>query len=665
MIDRMRQLVEMINNYNEAYYIRNESLVSDVVFDQLLIELINLEKEYPDFIQDDSPTQRVGGIAEKVFSKRVHERPMLSLSNAFTNDELIDFDRRIKSVIAHPQYVLEHKLDGLAISLKYEDGKLVYGATRGDGFEGEDVTANIKMIDSIPKTLPQAVSLEVRGEIVMLKADFERLNDVRTLNGEALMANPRNAAAGSLRQLNPLVTKERSLSAFFYQVGNDQDFEFSTHQETLDFIASMSLPVNPYHYLAYDIDEILLEVQEQTIHRGHHPFEIDGLVIKLNQLGAYTEVGYTAKSPKWAIAYKFPAAQVVTKLVSIFFTVGRTGKITPNAELVPVKVAGTTVARASLHNFDIIQNKDIRVNDDVIIQKAGEIIPEVVGALKDSRDGSQVVFEMIETCPVCNSTLVQPEGIVDYFCMNPLCPAKQTEQLAHFASRDAMNIDGMGISTIERLYEENLVLSIVDIYYLKERQQRLLELEGFQERKVYNLLNAIEQSKQTSLSQLIFGLGIKHVGKKVAQTLAKHAISLKGLSEMSYGELVSIDEIGPAIAEQIVEFSSLESTKQMIDAFIELGINPIEENLNTALQDTYFSGKKVVVTGTLASMKRDQVQKQLEVFGASVTSSVTKNTDMLIYGEKAGSKLEKATTFGVELIDEDRWLSLMEKENNR
>lgn len=661
-MDRIRQLVDIINDYNDDYYVKDQPKISDAIYDQLLQELIELEKKYPHAVLPNSPTQKVGGKPSKSFSKITHERPMLSLSNAFTSDELLEFDRRIKQVVSKPQYVMEYKFDGLAISLKYEQGLLVYAATRGDGNVGENVTENIKTIKCIPHKLNEPIDLEVRGEVFMFKDVFEELNTKRLENNEATFANPRNAASGSLRQLDVEITSQRKLSAYFYQIGNDSEFNFDKHVDTLEYIRYLGLPVNEYSFVADDIESIIAEIEIQTFKRENHAYEIDGLVIKLNQLQYYDEVGYTAKSPKWATSYKFPAKQVITKLLDIFFTVGRTGKVTPNAKLEPVQVAGTTVSRASLHNFDLIHSRDIRINDQVIIQKAGEIIPEVVSSLSDSRDESQKIFEMITNCPVCNSILVQPEGVVDYFCMNPLCPAKQMEQLYHFASRDAMNIDGMGFQTVEKLFEENIVLSIIDIFRLKEKREILLQLDGFKQRKVDNLLNAIEQSKNASLDQLIFGLGIKHVGKKVSKVIAQVVLNLDGLLEVTYDKLVEIPEIGDVIAKQVVDYVSLESTKDLFNQLKSYGINPqIKETVIDG--NSFFNSKKVVITGTLQSMKRDELAKILQSKGANIASAVTKNTDFLVYGEKAGSKLAKAEALSVTLIDEAKLLEILEREN--
>lgn len=655
-LQRVTELTKLINQYMHEYYVRDNPTVSDAVFDSLIHELITIEEKHPELKFVNSPTERVGGVVLDGFQKFTHATPMLSLSNAFNADDLRDFDHRIKKLAPHATYFAELKIDGLAVALHYENGQFIKGATRGDGVVGEDITENLKTIKTIPLTIEELRPLEVRGEVYMAKPVFNALNRERAEEGVALFANPRNAAAGSLRQLDSKIAAKRNLSMFAYAFVNAEVLGYDKHSLSLAYLASLGFNVNDASLTCNTIDDVISFVNKWQEQRDELPYEIDGIVIKVNELNDRAQMGNTAKSPRWAIAYKFPASEVTTKLKDIVFTVGRTGMITPNAVLTPALVAGTTVSRATLHNEDYIINKDIRIGDEVIIRKAGDIIPEVVAPIKDLRKGNEQTFEMIKDCPKCGSELTRPDGEVDHYCLNQECPAKIVASLIHFASRNAMNIDGLGEKIVTQLFEAGLLLHIPDIYTLTTEQ--LLPLERMADKKVKNLMEAIEASKNQPLDKLLFALGIRHVGAKVAQILAKQYSNMDEIMNQTVETLTAVNEIGDKIAVSIVEYFANEENIAMMDQLKALGLK-MEIDANTTIAiDSPFTNKTVVLTGTL-SMPRNEVKKLLEAAGAKITGSISKKTDYLIAGESAGSKLAKAESLGVSVLTEDEFINLI------
>ena len=584
---------------------------------------------------------------------------MLSLSNAFNEGDLRDFDTRVKKVSPKATYVCELKIDGLAVTLHYNNGAFVKGATRGDGVIGEDISENLKTIKTIPLHINNNQPLEVRGEVYMSKATLEKLNEERAAKGEELFANPRNAAAGSLRQLDSRIAAKRNLAMFCYAVPSAADLGCTTHEESLQKISELGFNVNPNRQVCENIDEVLEYINRWTNARFDLPYEIDGIVIKVNQLQEQDKLGNTVKSPRWAIAYKFPAEEVETILTDIIFTVGRTGMVTPNAVLEPVRVAGTRVSRATLHNEDYVTSRDIRINDRVIIRKAGEIIPEVVKPVIDARNGDEIPFEMISTCPRCSSELVREAGEADYYCLNIDCPARIVESLSHFVSRDAMNIDGLGIKVVEQLFEHKLIENVADIYRLTKEQ--LLPLERMGDKKATNLLNAIEASKENSLEKLLFGLGIRHVGSKTAKVLATQFENMDSLMDAKFDDFKVVAEVGDVIANSIVHYFSQTANVELIDQLKELGLNMSYKGARLADANTehVFFGKTVVLTGTLETLSRKEAGIKLESLGAKVSGSISSNTDYLIAGAKSGSKLTKAQQLGVTVLDEATFLSMM------
>jgi len=652
-LSRVQELTTLINQYNYQYYVLDQPTVSDAVYDSLLKELIHIETTQPQLKFDNSPTHRVGGMALDRFQKVTHTSEMLSLSNAFNEQDLRDFDTRLKKIASTFSYFVELKIDGLAVTLHYQDGKFTSGATRGDGSIGEDITQNLKTIQTIPLQIDQLEKMEVRGEVFMSKEAFHRLNEQRQLAEETLFANPRNAAAGSLRQLDPKIAAERKLSMFSYSLVNATDLGLHTHHQSLEQLKDLAFNVNEHSKTCLSIDEVINYVQEWQEKRNDLPYEVDGIVIKVNELDLRVEMGNTAKSPRWAIAYKFPAEEVTTKLEDIVFTVGRTGMITPNAVLTPAHVAGTTVSRATLHNADYITSKDIRIGDDVIIRKAGDIIPEVVAPLTQLRQEQSLPFEMIDRCPQCDAELSHPEGEVDHYCLNPTCPAIVVANLIHFASRNAMNIEGLGDRIIKQLFEEGLISNVADLYQLHGSQ--LLPLERMAQKKVDNLLTAIEASKQKPLDKLLFGLGIRHVGAKVAKTLAKEFQTMDNLANQSVEALTEVPEIGEKIALSLTDFFSNEENQQLIERLKNDGLT-MESAAPLLPTTSYFTEKTVVLTGTL-SMSRGVAKEKLEQAGAIVTGSISKKTDYLIAGESAGSKLTKAQSLGIAILTEAEFLT--------
>lgn len=662
---RIKTLHDEINKANYEYYVRDNPSITDYEYDSLMKELLELEEQNPELITADSPSQRVGGEPLPYFNKVEHKVPLLSLGNAFNELDLAEFDRRVKQSSGEEQvnYMVELKIDGLAVSLTYENGVLVRGATRGDGETGEDITKNIKTIRSLPLSLAEPINIEVRGEAFLPKKEFERINKKREEQGEQLFANPRNAAAGSLRQLDPKVAAERALDIFIYGIGSVDGLVLQSHSEGLDYLDKLGFKVNKERRLFKGIDEVIEFINSWTKKRAALPYEIDGMVIKVDSYRVQDELGFTAKSPRWAIAYKFPAEEVVTVLKDIEVNVGRTGVVTPTALLKPVALAGTIVKRASLHNEDIIREKGIMLGDHVIVKKAGDIIPEVVAVLPERRTGEETEYQMPTECPACESQLVRLEGEVALRCINPKCPAQIVEGIIHFVSRDAMNIEGLGEKVVIQLYDEGLIKSVADLYTLES--DKLLNLERMGEKSVQNLLEAVEASKENSLERLLFGLGIKLVGAKAAKVLAKEYITIENLMQASEEELMSIDEIGPKMANSIVTFFKQSEVGETIKRLAEAGVNmEYKGSRATDMQqgDSLFYGKTVVLTGTLEQLNRNEAAEKLEAVGAKVTGSVTKNTDILIAGEKAGSKLTKAQSLGITILTEEEFLKEIDKQ---
>jgi DNA ligase (NAD+) len=659
-IDDLRHL---LNQYNYEYYVLDKPSIPDAEYDQLLKELVKLEEAYPELITPDSPSQRVGGQVLDMFIKVRHESPMLSLGNAFNENDLRDFDRKVRQGVGdHFSYVCELKIDGLAVSLKYENGLFVQGSTRGDGTIGEDITANLKTIRAIPLRLPQPITIEVRGEVFMPKRSFARLNKIKEENGEEPFANPRNAAAGSLRQLDPQIAAERQLDIFLYAIANMGEMNLSLHSEGLNWLDQIGFKTNKERKSCATIEEVLTFIEGWAEKRPHLAYEIDGIVIKVDSLVQQDELGTTAKSPRWAIAYKFPAEEVETTLLAIELNVGRTGVITPTALLNPVKVAGTTVQRATLHNEDLIRQKDIRIGDQVLIKKAGDIIPEVVNVLVESRTGKEQEFTMPVHCPECNSELVRLEGEVAVRCINPKCPAQIREGLIHFVSRTAMNIDGLGEKVVSQLFAENMIQDVADLYRLTRDQ--LLGLERMGEKSVSNLLVAIETSKTNSLEKLLFGLGIRHVGAKAAKTLAQHFDHMDGIVAATREELTSINEIGEKMADSIVTFFEQEEVQVLLSELKELGVNMTYTGTKVVMgdqSDSFFTGKTVVLTGKLSQLTRNEAKDKIESLGGNVSGSVSKRTDLVIAGEEAGSKLKKAEELGIDVWNEERLVEELSK----
>ncbi len=656
--ERIQELRQQIHIHNIHYYVYDDPQISDQAYDALMQELQQLEQRYPELITPDSPTQRVGAAPLSGFAKVTHRTPMLSLSNAFQEGELRDFDRRVRNLLNEPEidYMVELKVDGLAISLRYEEGLFVEGATRGDGMVGEDITLNLRTIRAIPLRLTEPANLEVRGEVYLPKHEFLRLNEEREKLGEPLFANPRNAAAGSVRQLDPRITAQRSLSCFIYGVGYWEESSLSRHSQALEVLQRLGFRVNRERRLCRGIDEVLEYVQEWTERRHELPYEIDGMVVKVDRLDWQERLGWTARSPRWAIAYKFPEEEAMTRLIDIELNVGRTGVVTPTAILEPVKLAGTTVRRASLHNEDLIREKDIRIGDVVVVKKAGDIIPEVVRSVPEKRTGDEEPFRMPAHCPECHSPLVRLDDEVAWRCINPECRAHLREGLIHFVSRNAMDISGLGEKVITQLFDAGLLRSPADLYTLQEKE--LLKLERMGEKSVANLLAAIERSKFNPLSRLIFALGIRHVGERAARTLAEHFETMERLQQATEEELLTIEEIGPKMAQSIRSYFAQPGVQEMLEKLRQVGVNmrqPKEERPPNAGVNP-LAGKTVVLTGTLSALTRQEAARLIESLGGKVSGSVSRKTDWVIYGEQAGSKLRRAQELGVPLMDEETFL---------
>ena len=652
------KLVALLNKYSYDYYVEDNPQISDTEYDTLYKQLEKLEQEYPEFILDNSPTQRVGDRVLDEFEKVIHKVPMLSLSNTFSIEDLRDFASRISKLSSDDsiEYICELKIDGLAISINYENGKLVSAATRGDGMVGENVTENIKTIFSIPKTLKTKKSFEVRGEVYLPKKSFELLNKEREENNEVLFANPRNAAVGSLRQLDSKITAKRRLSAFIYSVVGDENI--NSQKMALTVAADVGLPVNPNFKLCKTIDEVVDYIMYWEEHKQNLPYEIDGIVIKVNSYSLQEEIGSTQKSPRWATAYKFPEEELATKLLDIELSVGRTGIITPVAVLNPINISGSTVSKASLHNKDIIDELDIHIGDMVVVKKAGEIIPKVVRVVEELRLANSEKYVMPNICPSCKSKTFTKEGDPFTRCLNPDCPEQNIRKIIHFASREALNIEGLGDKVVATLYEKGIIKHTIDLFSLD--RNKLVELERMGDKSVDNLLNAIENSKQSSLDKVIFALGILNVGKKAGKILAEYYKNLTNFSKATVDELLELPDIGLITAESIVDYLSNDNNIRFINELIEIGMNPQYEiqNKNT---DNIFSGKTIVLTGKLVELTRNEAKEYLERFGAKVTGSVTSKTDYVIAGEKAGSKLAKAEQLGIQVLSEDEFIDIMKE----
>lgn len=658
MKQRIDELIKIINKASEEYYTNDNPTITDQEYDDYYHELEKLEQQYPELIREDSPTKRVGGKIIDEFKKVSHEIPMMSLGDIFSEDEIFEFDQRIKKTIPNPTYVCELKIDGLSVSLLYENGKLIRGATRGNGIIGEDITHNVETIKSIPLIINDKRKIEVRGEIYMPKKSFNKLNQERQEKGESLFANPRNAAAGSVRQLDSKIAAKRNLSTFIYHLPSSDDFNIKYHHESLSFMKELGFIVNENIKIADNVNEVINYVKEWTEKRESLPYEIDGIVIKVDKIEDQKKLGYTSRTPKWAIAYKFPAVEVLTKIKNIEFCVGRTGKITPRADLDPVHLAGSIIKSVTLHNEDYIKEKDIMINDTIVLHKAGDVIPEVVKVLKERRTGIEIPFKMIKNCPICNSKLEKKETEANYFCPNPNCDARNIEGLIHFSSRETMNIEGFGESIVEDFYNEGYLKTICDYYTLYNHKEDLKELEGFGEKSINNLLQNIEKSKKNSLEKLLFALGIRYIGKKTAKILAINYRNIDKLMSAEYEDLVKIQDIGEVIADSVYKFFKEEKNIKTINELKLLGVN-MEYKGNESIDDN-FNNKTFVLTGTLSKLTRDEASIEIENRGGKVTSSVTKKTDYVIVGENPGSKYQKAKDLNINILNEEEFLNMLE-----
>ena len=656
--ERIEELVKIINEANYNYYVLDNPTITDLEFDSYLRELENLEKKYPEYVLLDSPTKRVGGEVIDKFQKVTHKIPLLSISDVFNEDEVKEFDNRIKKMGVNPEYVCELKIDGLAVSLQYEKGILVRGATRGDGVVGEDITHNVKTIKAIPLKLNKEIDIEVRGEIYMDKKTLEKINKEREEEGLPLLQNVRNAAAGSVRQLDSKVAAKRNLNNFIYHLPNPLDYGITKHSDALKFMQDLGFKINPANRLVKNIDEALAFIQEYTEIRDSLPYEIDGVVIKVNDINEQIELGNTAKYPRWVVAYKFPHNDVLTKLQDIIFTVGRTGQITPNAVLDPVLVMGSTITRATLHNEDFVNNLGLMIGDTVIVHKAGDVIPEVKGAVIERRTGAEKPFKMISECPICHTKLIKKEGQVDYFCPNDLCPARGIEGLIHFASRDAMNIDGLGDEIIEDFYNEGFLKSITDFYHLKDYEDDILLLEGFGRKSFDNMINAIENSKENSLEKLLFGLGINGVGSKTAKLLAEYYGNIDNLMNATVDELLQIKDIGDILAQSIYDY--FQNNRNLIDKLKMLDINMEYLGVKKKVSE-YITNKKFVMTGSISFMTRDEIKALIEEYSGTFADSVSKKTDVVIVGDAPGSKYDKARELNITIWNEEMFKNIVEK----
>lgn len=658
--NRIEELVELLNQYNKEYYINNASTVSDAVYDSLMNELKELENQYPQYKSKFSPTQRVGGEVQQGFKKIKHQRLMLSLQDVFSKEEVIAFDKKIKEIlnVSTIEYVGEVKIDGLASSLVYKNKKLSYGATRGNGSEGEDVTANLLTIPSIPTTIDEEREIEVRGEVFMPKKSLELINKEHEKEGKPLLVNCRNAASGSLRQLDPSITKKRRLDANWYYVPNAIELGFKKHSDCLDYLDKLGFKTNKERKVLKNIDELLAYIDNYTKKRPSLEYDIDGLVIKVNDITLYDTIGYTMKTPKWAIAYKFPPEEKETIIENIVLTVGRTGRVTPNAILKPVKLAGSTIARATLNNEDFVKALDIRIGDTVLIHKAGDVIPEVTKVVKEKRKEDSQAFSFDEKCPYCHEKLEKKE--IQHFCVNSNCPSRQINKLIHYASDFGMDIDRVGPSVIELFFNSGLLKDVSDFYTLKDKKEEIINMDGFSDKSFNALVKSIEKSKTNDLNMLIAALGIGHVGKKTSKVLVRHFDSIENLRQASVDELQEIDDIGEITAKEIFNFFKDDYNISLIDKLDSFGVNMKSLTTQAEVNDNFFKGKKFVITGTL-SIGRDELTKKLESLGAISSSSVSKKTDFVILGENAGSKEAKARSLNLRIIEEEELNKLLEE----
>lgn len=668
MIDlkiRVDEITRLLEKYNYEYYVMDNPSVSDAEYDRLINELILIEKEHPELKSPYSPTMRVGGMVASEFKKVAHKRMMISLANAFNDDDIRDFDKKVRDELQVEKvtYMAEMKIDGLAMSLIFDNGKLSYAATRGDGNVGEDVTQNVITIKSIPSHINVSKQLEARGEVFMPKKSLLKLNEERNKLGEPLLANARNAAAGSIRQLDSSIAAKRGLDAYWYYFVNASDFGITKHSEALNYFEKLGFKTNKERRLCYGIEEVLDYIKEYTIKRPNLAYDIDGIVIKVDDLNAYDILGYTAKTPKWAIAYKFPPEEVSTKLIDIVYTVGRTGKITPNAVLEPVRVSGSLVQRATLHNEDFITEKDLKIGDYVVLRKAGDVIPEVVRSIKEKRNGSEKNYTMICHCPVCGEQLVKKDAM--HFCVNPHCQARSIEGMIHFASRDAMDIDGMGERVVEQFFNQGFIHSIPEIYDLSKHRDEIICIDGWSDKSINNLINAIEKSKSNSLEKLLFGLGIKEVGEKMAKILSKRFLHLEAFFNVTIEDLLKIDDVGPVSAQSIYEYFHNEKSITIINNLKDRGLNFGYLGNISHDESSYFYNKTIVLTGTMANYGRKQATDLLEEKGAHVSGSVSKLTDIVIFGVDAGSKLDKAQKLGIQIMDEDEFISHLQDDEKK
>ncbi len=656
---RIKELTHLLNKANYEYHTLDKPTMSDFSYDKLLKELIDLENTYPAYKLPESPTQKIGGVVLERFNKVTHRHPMMSLSNVFNQEELFAFDKRVSQAVDHYTYISEMKIDGLAVSLRYEKGRFVQAATRGNGVVGEDITENVKTIKSLPLVLSEAIDVEVRGEIYMPHKSFNKVNEERLQLNQSLFVNPRNAAAGTIRQLDTKVVAKRKLDMFCYTLVDGERF-VDTQEEALQFLKKLGFKVNPHYRKHEHVEALAQSIKQYDTLRQTLAYDTDGVVIKVNEFRLHEEIGYTAKAPKWATAYKFSPEEAQTKLTDITFQIGRTGVVTPVAELEPVFLSGSTISRATLHNEDYIQAKDIRIGDMVNIHKAGEIIPEVIGPIKTKRT-TQKPFVMINICPVCGGDLKRKDGEADYYCMNPECPGKHMNRLIHFASRVAMDIDTLGEKVIEACHELGFLNSIADIYRLKDKKEALVTMPGFGQKKVDKLIEAIEDSKKQTLDRLIFGLGIKHVGSKVAKILVKEFGSMDAIKQASMEELVNIFDIGEMIAESVVAYFNDENHLALIEELRTFGLNFMYEKKEIINHE--FTGKTFVLTGKLTQLTRNEASAIIEKLGGKVSGSVSKKTDVLLAGSEAGSKLQKAKMLGIMILDEEAFLRAVNGKN--
>lgn len=655
---KIDELVEILKEHNYYYYVLDEPKISDIEYDKMLKELIELETNNPQFLRNDSPSVRVGGQALSKFEQTRHIKPMLSLSNAFSKEDLMDFDKRVKDNLGtnNVSYVVELKIDGLSVALTYENGEFILGATRGDGQVGEIITSNLKTVKSIPLKLKEDIDLTVRGEVFIPKAQFEKLNEIQEQNDDKIFANPRNAAAGSLRQLDPKIAAKRNLDIFVFNTMNIEQNNINSHIKSLEYLSKLGFKINNETKKFDNMNAVYDYILYWQDNRANLGYEIDGMVVKVDDLNQREELSTTSKSPRWAIAYKFPAEQKVTIIKDIILQIGRTGKITPNAVFEPVRVAGSLVSKATLHNEDFIREKDIKINDKVVIEKAGDVIPAVVKVLVDQRDGSEIDFEMPSTCPECGGKTLREEGEAALKCINISCPAQIRCGIIHFVSKNAMDMDGLGESIVKQLLDNKLIKDISDLYLLKDKKEELLSLERMGEKSVENMLNAIEKSKENELYRLIFGLGIDFIGSKASKLLEKNYENLDQIINASYDELIEIEEFGPKMAQSLVNFFKNPDNLELIERLksFNLNISSKKQEANSNI----FEGLKFVLTGTLNTLKRNDAKKIIEDNGGKTSSSLSKSTNLLLAGEKAGSKLKKAIELGVKVISEDEFMSI-------